>query len=202
MARTLLIATTRKEKTKEIINILKDLKFKFITLADINFPKIEPKEDGETYVANAIIKAKFYGKKSGFLTLADDTGLEVDALSHKLGVKSKRYTNGTDKDRYQKLLKEMENVPLVKRKARFVSIVALFEPKTAKLKITQGICQGRIANKPKGIHGFGYDPVFIVNSLNKYNAQLTLAEKNKVSSRAKALKKMKKYLKKYELKRI
>lgn len=194
MSKILLIATRRKGKIKEIKEILKDLGFKLLTLEDINFPKTEPKEDGKTFAENAVIKAKFYGKKSGFLTLADDSGLEVDALPGKLGVNSKRYAKGSDEDRNKKLLKEMEGIEKERRKARFVSTVALFNPKTDKLKIFEGVCQGKIALKPKGIYGFGYDPLFIVEGLNKHFAQLTLEEKNRVSHRTKALRKVKKYL--------
>lgn len=201
MSKVLLIATRRKGKIKEIKEILKDLEFKLVTLEDINFPKTEPKEDGKTFAENAAIKAKFYGKKTGLLTLADDTGLKVNALPHKLGLKTKRYVKGTDKDRWQKLLKEMEKIPEKKRKAKFVSAVALFDPKTKKLKVSEAVCLGRIAFKPKGRFGWGYDSVFIVDQLGKHFAQLTLEEKNRVSHRAKALRKVKKYLEN-EIKKI
>jgi len=194
MPKNLLIATRRKGKLKEIKEVLKGLKFKLITLEDINFSQVEPKENGKTFTENAKIKAKFYGKKTNLLTLADDSGLIVDALPDKLGVKTKRYLKGSDKDRYQKLLEEMKNIPNNKRAAKFISSVCLFDPKLGKVKNAQGICQGKIAAQAKGKHGFGFDPVFIVDQVNKHFAELTLEEKNRVSHRAKALEKIKKYL--------
>jgi non-canonical purine NTP pyrophosphatase (RdgB/HAM1 family) len=191
----LLIATRRKGKLAEIKEILKDLNFKLLTLEEISFPPIEPKEDGSTFSENAEIKARFYGKKTGLLTLADDSGLRVKALPHKLGLKTKRYAPGTDRDRYQQLLKEMENIPAKRRKAQFVAAVCLFNPKINQFKIEQGFCQGKIAQQAKGKRGFGYDPIFIVKSLNKHFAELSLEEKNNVSHRAKAIRKIKKYLK-------
>jgi len=192
--KTILIATTKKGKLNEFKEALKDLKFNFLTLKDINFPKIQPKENGKTFKENSIIKARFYGKRANLMTLSDDSGLLVDALPNKLGIKTKRYAKGTDKNRYKKLLKKMVNVPRKERKARFISAVTFYNPKTDKLVTTQGICDGKIAFKPQGLNGFGYDPIFIVKELNKHFAELTLEEKNKISHRAKALEKMKKYL--------
>lgn len=195
----LLIATTRKGKMDEFLGILKNLKFKFLTLKDINFPPIEPKETGQVFKENAQIKAKFYGKKSGLLTLADDSGLLVAALPDKLGVKTKRYAPGTDKNRYEKLLKKMEKVKVKQRRADFISSVALYDPKkNAIVKTAQGTCQGSIGFKPKGTNGFGFDPVFVVKKTGKHFAQLSFEEKNQISHRAIALKKIKPYLQKYE----
>jgi len=118
----------------------------------------------------------------------------VDYLKRKPGVKSHRFINGSDEDRYQKLLNMMERVPEQKRSATFVSIIAIFDPITKVIKTTKGECKGRIAYEPKGKWGFGYDPIFIIDSLGKHFAQLTPEEKNQVSHRAVALKKMKKIL--------
>ena len=194
----ILIATARKGKLDEFKGILKGLNFKFLTLKDLNHSFPEPEETGKTFAENAIIKVKFYAEKSGLLTLADDSGLVVPALAGKLGIKTKRYAKGSDQNRLQKLLKEMAGFPANKRKAKFISFVAFFNPKDGKLKITQGVCQGKIAHKPKGKYGFGYDPIFVVDGLNKRFAELTLTEKNQVSHRALALQKMKKFLKQYE----
>lgn len=193
----LLIASCRKGKLDEVFGALSNLKIKLLTLEDINFPKIKPKEIGKNFIENAIIKAKFYGKKTGLLTLADDSGLQVKALPHKLGVNTKRYLQGSDQDRWQKLLKEMIDVSETKRQAQFVSAVALFNPKTNELNTAKGVCKGEIARYAKGNHGFGYDPIFMVTKLNKHFAELTLEEKNRVSHRGHSLKKIKKYLKKY-----
>jgi len=178
--------------------VLQGLSFQFLHLKDINFSGTEPQETGETFKENAIIKAEFYGKKTGLLTLADDSGLKITALLHKLGVKTKRYTKGTDEDRYKTLLGEMARVPKAHRKAKFISVTALFDPETGETKTTRGICNGWIGYKPKGTNGFGYDPVFIVDKLGKHFAELTLREKNQFSHRAKALNKMRVFLKTLE----
>lgn len=191
----LLIATREKGKMDEFFNILKDLKYKLVTLNDINFPKTEPKEKNNLFTENAIIKAKYYGIKSGLPTLADDSGLIVDALPGKLGVRSKRYKKGTHLDRFKQLLKDLKNVEPNKRTARFIAAVAFFDPKTKTLKVAEGICEGSIALAPKGSYGFGYDPVFIVKALGKHFAEITMEEKNRISHRGKALRKIKKYLK-------
>lgn len=195
----LLIATTRKGKIDEFLGILKDLRFEFLSLKDINFPEIEPEETGKNFAENSQIKARFYGTKTDLLTLADDSGLLVKALPGKLGIKTKRYAPGTDKNRYLKLLQEMKNFSGEKRKAQFVAAVSLYNPqKHAIVKTTLGICEGQISFRPKGKNGFGFDPVFVVAKLSTHFAQLTLEEKNKISHRALALLKIKPWLKKYE----
>ncbi len=190
----LLIATRRKGKLDEIRDFLGHLDFQLLTLDDLNFPRFEPQETGNSFEENAIIKAKFYGEKSNLLTMADDSGLLVDALPNKLGIRSKRYGQGTDIDRNQKLLNELINIPKEKRTAKFISVVTLFDPINKIIRIARGVTKGEIAFQPKGIYGFGYDPIFIVSGLNKHFAELVLQEKNQVSHRAIALKKIKKYL--------
>ena len=216
--KTLLIATRNKGKFNEFVGILKDLPFKLIFLNDlprfldsstsevdysrnlgtcsISKAKLfnNVKETGSTFEENAVLKAKTYGKMSGLLTLADDSGLCVDYLDGGPGVKSRRFSSGNDKDRYQKLLKIMEKMPKKDRKAKFISVICLYNPQNRNIIITSGECPGEIAFKPKGKHGFGFDPVFIVEGLDKHFAELTLEEKNQVSHRAKALKKIKKFL--------
>jgi XTP/dITP diphosphohydrolase len=194
MINKLLIATTRKGKIEEIKEVLKDLKLQLLTLKDIGFFHTEPAEVGKTYRANAIIKAKFYGNKTNLPTYSDDTGLEVDTLPNKLGLKSKRYTYGTDQDRVQKLLSEMKNIPKNKRTARFITVTALYHPQSKKVVTFRGVCHGKITHQAKGVNGFGYDPIFIPQGLAKTNAQLTLGEKNKYSSRSKAVRKLRNYL--------
>lgn len=193
--RKLLIATREKGKMDELQSIIGRLNFKLVTLTDINFPNTEPSEKNHSFAENALIKAKYYGSKSGLKTLADDSGLIVDALPGKLGVRSKRYKKGTDIDRYKQLLKDLKNIPPAKRTARFVSAVAFYDPQTKTTKVTQGICEGSIAFTPKGSYGFGYDPVFIVKALNKHFAEISMEEKNRVSHRGNALRKMLKFLK-------
>ena len=193
--KTLLIATKNKGKFDEFAGVLKDLPFELLFLDDLvdKIPSdFDVKETGSTFKENAILKAKVYGKMSGLLTLADDSGLCVDFLDGKPGVKSHRYAPGTDKDRCKKLLKEINKVPKDKRGAKFVSTVCLFDPKKEKVKTVRGECLGKIGFFPKGKHGFGFDPVFIVKGLDKHFAELTLEEKNQVSHRARALRKMRK----------
>jgi len=192
--RKLLVATKNKGKFKELYGILEDIPCEITTLdkAGIDF---DIKETGKTFSENAILKAKEYAKLSGLLTLADDSGLCVDYLCGLPGINSARYIKGTDKDRYEHLLKQLENVPINKRTAVFVSIVALFDPKTKKTITKSGECRGSIAFEPKGANGFGYDPIFIVDKVNKHFAELSFKEKNQVSHRAKALRKIRRCLK-------
>jgi XTP/dITP diphosphohydrolase len=192
--RKLLVATKNKGKFKEFYGILRDLPYGIITLdqAGIDF---EVQENGKTFEENAILKAKEYAKKTGFLTLADDSGLCVDYLNGDPGIKSARYIDGSDKDRYEYLLKQLENIPKEKRTAVFISVIAVFDPETKKMITTKGECPGKIAFEPKGANGFGYDPIFIVDELGKHFAELSFEEKIQVSHRAKALQKIKPCLK-------
>lgn len=192
--RKLLVATKNKGKFKEFLGILQDLPYDIITLDKVGID-FDIKETGKTFEENAILKAKEYAKLSGLLTLADDSGLCVDFLNGAPGIKSARFIEGSDKDRYEYLLHKMENVPMEKRTAVFISAVAVFDPKTKKIIFKIGKCRGRIAFSPKGSNGFGYDPIFIVDELGKHFAELSLEEKNQVSHRAKALQKIKPCLK-------
>jgi XTP/dITP diphosphohydrolase len=189
--RKLLIATRSKGKLPEIINALKELPFEFVGLNDIpdlpsNYTAEEP---GLTFEGNAIIKAIFYGKKTGLLTLSEDAGLMVDALDGKPGIYTARYAEGTDEDRYNKLLKELKDVPIEKRNAKFIAVTAIYDPQNDKIRTCEGTYEGRIALEPIGSDGFGYDPVFYNDQLKKTNAQMTIEEKNDVSHRGKSLKK-------------
>lgn len=192
----ILIATHSKGKLREIEKILNGLPFKIVSLkeAGIDF---EVEETGKTFKANAILKARTYGKLTGLLTLAEDAGLEVDALGEAPGIYSARYCPGTDENRYRLLLKNLKGVSIKKRTARFKAIVAVFDPKTGKIKTCQGVFEGRIATEPKGKHGLGYDPVFYNPELKKRSAELTTKEKNKISHRGKAWRKARKILDKY-----
>ncbi|QQG45731.1 MAG: non-canonical purine NTP pyrophosphatase [Candidatus Sungiibacteriota bacterium] len=125
------------------------------------------------------------------LTLAEDAGLEVDILNGRPGVYTARYAPGTDEDRYRKLLSELQNVSEEKRTARFRATIAIYDPSNDKVRTCEGIYEGRIALEPIGNNGFGYDPIFYNEELNKTNAQMTMEEKNKVSHRGKALRKAK-----------
>ena len=193
----LLIATRSTGKFPEIVSELNGLPFEFLNLNNVSeLPSnFEVEEPAVTLEGNAIIKAMILGKKTGFLTLAEDAGLEVDALDGRPGVYTARYAPGTDKDRYRKLLGELQGVPEEKRTARFRAVIAIYNPENDKIRTCEGIYDGKIALEPKGENGFGYDPVFYNVELGKTNAEMTMEEKNKVSHRGKALRKTKEILK-------
>lgn len=187
--KNILIATRSKGKFPEIVSKLKGLPFEFLHLNDVeNFPQdYEVDEPAMTFEGNAIIKAMTFGKKTGFIVLADDSGLEVDALGGRPGVYSARYVPGMDEDRNRELLKELKDVPDHKRGAQFRCVIALYDPQDEKIRTCDGVCRGRIAREPKGENGFGYDPIFYNEELRKTTAEMGLEEKNSISHRGKAL---------------
>lgn len=182
----LLIATRNPGKLKEYEQLLAGLP---VTLTYLSGEGIahEVEETGETFADNAIHKAEEYARISGLLTLADDSGLEVDALDGEPGVHSARYAGprATDEDRYQVLLERMRDVPWEERGARFRCVIAVAEPEGG-VWTTEGTCEGVIALAPKGEHGFGYDPVFYLPDQEKTMAQLAPEVKNRMSHRARA----------------
>ena len=182
----LLIATRNPGKLKEYEQLLAGLP---VTLTYLSGEGIahEVEETGETFADNAIHKAEEYARISGLLTLADDSGLEVDALDGEPGVHSARYAGprATDEDRYQVLLERMRDVPREERGARFRCVIAVAEPEGG-VWTTEGKCEGVIALAPKGEHGFGYDPVFYLPDQEQTMAQLAPEVKNRMSHRARA----------------
>jgi XTP/dITP diphosphohydrolase len=184
---TLLIATTNPGKVAEIASLLKGLNCRVIGLADL--PQIPPavEETGTTFAANALIKSEYYHALTGLLTLADDSGLEVDALDGRPGVYSARYGGeGTSSaDQIVLLLEEMKDVPDEHRKASFVCSIALIGPNVH--QTFEARCEGRIARSPRGESGFGYDPVFIDAESGRTFAELSRAEKIARSHRGRAL---------------
>lgn len=192
MQRSIIIATKNKGKIREIRHILRPLKVDVLSLLDLsNVPKI--KENGRTFKENAIKKARIICQKVKMLTLADDSGLEVEALGGKPGIRSARYAgaNPTSEKLCRKLLNDMMGKQ--NRHARFVCNIAIAIP-GKKIKIIEGICRGKITDKMMGGHGFGYDPVFIPQGYIKTFAQMTLTKKNKISHRSKAFIKAKAFL--------
>jgi XTP/dITP diphosphohydrolase len=180
----ILLATNNHNKVRELTALLCKLPLNIKTLAD--FPAIgELKEHGSTFEENARAKASFCAEKSRLLTIADDSGLEVEALEGRPGILSARYAP-TSAERIQKLLAELEAVPPGKRRARFVCAMALAHP-DGQCLVRHGYCYGEIAQEPRGTGGFGYDPIFYLPELRKTMAELTLEEKNRVSHRARAL---------------
>ncbi len=177
---------------REVREALKGLGLRVRALSDFgNVPDVE--EDGETFVENALKKARYYSKYFGKIVLADDSGLEVDSLHGLPGVRSARYAGeeaSTQKNN-EKLLREMEEVPLSKRGARFRCVIAVVSPDGREL-LAEGSCRGRIGLKEKGRRGFGYDPLFFLPGYGKTMAELPLKEKNRISHRGKALRKIRK----------
>lgn len=194
----ILVATTNPGKMKELSAML-EIKgsdpfiCEWLSLAD--FPNInEVEEDGQTFAENARKKALGYAKQTGLWTIADDSGLMVDALGGTPGVNSARFSGAKEKNRelldhknMAKLLDLLKDVPDENRTARFVCSICLAEPGKVLIE-TQGLLQGVIGRTQKGSNGFGYDPLFVVPASSKTVAQLSNEEKNQISHRANAIK--------------
>ncbi|HBX68846.1 MAG TPA: non-canonical purine NTP pyrophosphatase, RdgB/HAM1 family [Chloroflexi bacterium] len=183
----LLIATNNRGKQEELHSLLRDLKVALVTPADLGLT-LEVAEDGTTYQENAAKKARAFAQASGLIVLADDSGLEVDALDNAPGLYSARYApqpNATDADRRTYLLTQLQsyNRPW---KARFRCVVAIGTPAGA-LEFAEGICPGEIIPEERGDHGFGYDPIFLLPSQGKTMAELSMDQKNQLSHRALAV---------------
>ncbi|MDT7542955.1 MAG: XTP/dITP diphosphohydrolase [Acidobacteriota bacterium] len=191
----LIVATTNAGKAIELAELLAGVGVRLRSLAE--FPHVEAAEEtGQTFDENAVIKANFYGRLFGKMTLADDSGLEVDGLGGAPGVHSARYAGegASDKVRVARLLDEMSQSGVQNRSARFVCVVAIYEPATRELRLFRGICEGRIAAEPCGANGFGYDPIFVADGYEESFAQLPSSVKQQISHRARALAEAKTYL--------
>jgi XTP/dITP diphosphohydrolase len=147
---------------------------------------VDVPEDGDTYLDNATQKALAYAKASGLLTLADDSGLEVDSLGGAPGIHSARYAPGHDVDRLEALLARLEDVPPEQRTGRFRCVVVIASP-DGETHSAEGVCEGWITSEPVGRGGFGYDPIFFLPEYNRTMAQLSQEEKNRVSHRGRAV---------------
>ena len=182
----LLIATNNPGKIKEYQDLLAGLPLELTYPAQESLD-IEVDETGGSFAENARLKAIAYARVSGLLTLADDSGLEVDALSGEPGIRSARYAGreASDEERYQLLLKNLKGVPWEERTARFRCVIAVATP-AGQIHTAEGACEGVIAFAPKGEHGFGYDPVFYFPEYGMTMAELPLGIKNQVSHRARA----------------
>jgi XTP/dITP diphosphohydrolase len=188
----LVLATQNPGKLAEITELLQGLDFEVQSLTA--YPAIgDIPEDGKTFIENATIKAATVAKLTGCLVLADDSGLEVQALNDQPGIYSARYAKN-DLDRIRKLLNAMNDIPRDKRQARFVCAIAITTP-DGKIQTVQETCEGIIALEPKGTNGFGFDPIFYFPSLVKTFAELSREEKSIYSHRGKALRKAKEILK-------
>ena len=181
----LLIATHNPGKVEELRLLLAPLHARLRTPSELGL-HVQVTEDGLRYADNARQKALAYAQAAGLLTLADDSGLEVDALDGAPGVRSARYTPGHDADRVAVLLAHLRGVPWERRTARFRCVVAIATP-AGELVTTEGTCEGVIAFEPAGEGGFGYDPAFYLPSYGCTMAQLPQEEKNRISHRARAI---------------
>lgn len=189
MNKTIILATHNLGKVKELKDLLADLSIEIQVKSLPDFPELGPiAETGTTFRENARIKAQTVFLHTGLPSVADDSGLEVDALDGAPGVHSARYAgeDASDQDNNRKLLQELSGVPADRRTARFRSVIcAVFSPYQE--VFAEGVCEGRIAFEPKGENGFGYDPLFLVEpDYQKTMAELSLMEKNAVSHRSRA----------------
>jgi XTP/dITP diphosphohydrolase len=182
----LLVATNNLGKVREYQALLKGLPLTLTYPAQEGIDT-EVEETGSTFAQNARLKATAYARTSGLLTLADDSGLEVDALDGEPGTRSARYAGqeASDEGRYRLLLSKLVGVPWQQRAARFHCVIAVARPQ-GEVHTAQGTCEGVIAFEPKGEHGFGYDPVFYVPEHGQTMAELEPEVKNRISHRARA----------------
>jgi len=182
----LLLATKNPAKMREYSRLLQGIPYEVVTLADVGIDQ-EVGETGKTLEENAVFKAKAYASLSNLVTLADDSGLEVTALSGAPGALSRRYAGEdvSDRERIDFLLTKLSDIPGEERIARFKCVIAIASPE-GEVALCQGECQGIIAFEPKGENGFGYDPIFYLPQLGKTMAELSIEEKNEVSHRGQA----------------
>lgn len=185
----MLAATNNKHKLEEISTILKELDFNIISMKDAGI-EANVEETGETFVENALIKAREIARLVEIPVIADDSGLEVFTLNGQPGVRSARYSGieGEQKDKKnnEKLLFNLKDVPTEQRGARFCSVIAAVFPNGKEIT-AEGFVYGSIGYEEKGEHGFGYDPLFIVDGYNMTMAEMTPEQKNEISHRARAL---------------
>ena len=180
----ILIGTNNENKLKQFQRIFRNLgsDIELISLKEVGITS-DAEEDEDNLLANAKKKAKFYADASGMITLADDTGLFIDALGGEPGVHAKRWHEGTEKDRYLKIMERMEDISNEKRNCRYNGVLAVYNPETQEFWTHESSLEGIIANKPMEANGFGYDPIFISTAFNKYYSQLTDEERDSISHR-------------------
>jgi len=180
----ILIGTNNENKLKQFQRIFRNLgsDIELISLKEVGITS-DAEEDEDNLLANAKKKAKFYADVSGMITLADDTGLFIDALGGEPGVHAKRWHEGTEKDRYLKIMERMKDISNEKRNCRYNGVLAVYNPETQEFWTHESSLEGIIANKPMEANGFGYDPIFISTAFNKYYSQLTDEERDSISHR-------------------
>jgi XTP/dITP diphosphohydrolase len=184
--RVLLVATTNQHKLEEYRAIFSNGSFRLLSLQDIQLD-LDVEETGTTFAENAELKALTYGRASGMLTLADDSGIEIDALDGAPGVYSARFSGRETsyEERFRIILEQLKDVPAEQRTARFVCAITIAEP-TGYYRTVEAAWEGYIADEPRGNNGFGYDPIFLLPEYGQTSAELTPELKNRISHRAKA----------------
>jgi XTP/dITP diphosphohydrolase len=201
MPRVLLLATHNQGKVREFADLLSTLPLELRSLAQVQ-PALSVVEDGATFEANACKKARETAQATGMLVLADDSGLEVDALGGQPGVHSARYAGPTASDAANnlKLVAALRDIPEHQRSARYRVVLAVADPQGPLgdiIHVEHGTCEGRIQLEPRGQHGFGYDPHFVPAGHTRTMAELAPAEKNLLSHRAQAARRMHRFLAEY-----
>lgn len=193
----LVLATRNEGKITEIRELLQDYGISLISLRDYPEAPVVA-ENGKTYRENVLKKGRFFSQWTGKLTLADDSGLEVTYLGGRPGIFSARYAGHRTIDRgnNQQLLRELEGVPAGKRGAVFRCVMALVSP-WGDEEVVEGECRGMIGLEERGEKGFGYDPIFVIPGQGKTMAELSIAEKNRISHRGNAIRKLRERLKRY-----
>lgn len=184
--RDLLVATTNLHKLEEYRAIFSDLPYRLLSLRDLGL-NMDVEETGSTFEENAELKARAYAQASGLLTLADDSGLEIDAMGGAPGIFSARFA-GKDtpyEERFRLILARLDGLPVEQRSARFRCAITLAEP-SGHTRTVEGIIEGVIADAPRGEGGFGYDPIFLVPEIGMTTAELTADDKNRISHRGRA----------------
>jgi XTP/dITP diphosphohydrolase len=191
--KTLLIATTNQHKLIEIRDLLTGIPVNFKTL--LEFPSIqEPEETGATFAENARLKAIYYSCQTGELSIAEDSGLEIDALDGAPGVLSSRFNGASYPDKFSAIYKQLRERNADGSAARFICCLAVADGQQIEFE-TRGSIEGQIAATPKGADGFGYDPIFFYPSYDRTLAEVSLAEKAAVSHRGQAFRELRTFLK-------
>jgi XTP/dITP diphosphohydrolase len=185
----LLLATTNVHKLEEFRTIFAELPFRLLSLRDLQLD-LDVEETGTTFAENAELKAVAYARASGLLSLADDSGLEIDGLDGAPGIYSARFAGQgvSYEERFRILLERLQGLPVERWTARFRCAITVAEP-SGYYQTVEGTLEGRIAESPRGENGFGYDPIFFVPELGKTTAELPSALKNKISHRGRAAQK-------------
>jgi len=187
----ILIGTNNENKLKQFERIFKNLgsDFELVSLKNAGITD-DVEENGDSLITNAKKKAEFYGEQSGLLALADDTGLFIDALDGEPGIHAKRWHEGTEKERYLKILELMKDIPKAERTCRYTGVLAVYNPREKTFWTFENGIEGTIANEPLEGGGFGYDPIFVSTEYNKYYSQLTGEEKDVISHRGVGVKQL------------